>query len=391
MFATAPLIALAIALGLLVAMTMLGVSRIEAAHPPAGRFIEVGGVRLHVAELGLASGSPGAEPAVVLIHGASGNMEDMRLALGEKLAASHRVILIDRPGHGWSSRPPGDSYASPACQAKLVAEALDQLGVRRAIIVGHSWGGAFATAYALAFPERTAGLVLLSAVTHPWPASPGWYNNLASLRGIGPLFLRTLVYPLGSFMIEGVSRGVFEPQPVPPDYLRRAAIRLVLRPKTFFANARDLALLRNFLTAQVSSYADLRTPTIIISGDRDSMVSPQINACALAATVPGAKLVFLKGVGHMPHHAAPEAVAAAIDELIPAQGRAQRGLQRSAVAAWPGGAPALLAGQGPSQVSKPDETQDHVGKHGEPSRQGKRMEVAALRLSHSAPWQPPPR
>jgi pimeloyl-ACP methyl ester carboxylesterase len=313
--APAPIIALVIMLILLVAMTRLGVARIEAAHPPAGQFIEVEGVRLHVAELGLPRGNPHAEPAVVLIHGASGNMEDMRLALGEKLAASHRVILIDRPGHGWSSRPADDSYASPARQAGLVTEALKRLGVRRAILVGHSWGGAFATAYALAFPDRTAGLVLLSAVTHPWPANPGWYNNLASLRGIGPLFLRTLVYPLGSFLIDGVSRSVFEPQAVPDDYVRRAAIRLVLRPKTFFANARDLALLRRFIAAQVPSYADLHSPTIIITGDRDTLVSPKINACALAATLPQAKLVLLKGVGHMPHHAAPEAVAAAVDEL----------------------------------------------------------------------------
>jgi pimeloyl-ACP methyl ester carboxylesterase len=225
--------------------------------------------------------------------------------------------LIDRPGHGWSSRPTGDSYASPARQAEVVAEALEQLGVRRAILVGHSWGGAFATAYALAFPERTAGLVLLSAVTHPWPADPGWYNNLASLPGIGPLFLSTLVYPLGSIMVDGVSRSVFEPQAVPQDYVRRAAIRLVLRPKTFFANARDLALLRSFIAAQASHYVKLRVPTIIITGDRDTMVSPEINACALAATCPQAKLVFLKGVGHMPHHAAPEAIAAAIDELMP--------------------------------------------------------------------------
>jgi pimeloyl-ACP methyl ester carboxylesterase len=243
----------------------------------------------------------------------------MRLALGEKLAASHRVILIDRPGHGWSSRPAGDTYASPARQAELAAQALDRLGVRRAILVGHSWGGAFATAYALSYPERTAGLVLLSAVTHPWAADPGWYNNLASLPGFGQVFLRTLVYPLGSVMVDGVSRSVFEPQAVPEDYIRRAAIRLVLRPKTFFANARDLALLKDFITAQVPRYSDLRLPVVIITGDRDTMVSPEINARALAATVPSAKLVFLPGVGHMPHHAAPDAIIAAIEELVPAR------------------------------------------------------------------------
>jgi pimeloyl-ACP methyl ester carboxylesterase len=312
---TAPIVALAVALGLLVAMTCIGVAHIEATHPPGGQFVEVDGVRLHVAEMGLARGTPGAEPAVVLIHGASGNMEDMRLALGGRLAASHRVILVDRPGHGWSSRPADDSYASPAFQASLVAKALKKLGVRRAILVGHSWGGALATAYALAFPERVGGLVLLSAVSHPWPADPGWYNNLACLPGIGPIFLRTLVYPLSFFLVRSVSRSVFEPQSVPEDYLRRAAIPLVLRPKTFFANARDLALLKSFIITQVPSYANLRTPTIIVSGDCDAMVSPDINAHALAAALPNAKVVMLKGVGHMPHHAAPEVVVEAIDEL----------------------------------------------------------------------------
>ena len=199
----------------------------------------------------------------------------------------------------------------------MVAGALEQLGVQRAILIGHSWGGACATAFALAFPKQTAGLILLSAVTHPWPANPGWYNKLASLPYLGPLFLRTFVYPLGLLLVGGASRSAFEPQAVPEDYVRRAAIRLVLRPKTFYFNARDLALLEDFITTQVPRYAELCTPTVIITGDCDTMVSPQINARALAAALPRAKLVLLKDIGHMPHHAAPEIVAAAIDELRP--------------------------------------------------------------------------
>lgn len=309
------LLVLTSVLGVLAVTTFLGITRLEAEHPPKGQFINVQGVRLHVAELGLRPDTPDADPAVVLIHGASGNLEDMRLALGEKLALSHRVILVDRPGHGWSSRPQSDDYASPARQAELIAGALEQLGIRRAIVIGHSWGGAFATAFALAFPDRTAGLVLLSAVTHPWPANPGWYNKLAAVPFIGPLFLRTCVYPVGLLLVNRFSRKVFEPQLVPDDYVRRAAIRLVLRPKTFYSNARDLALLERFIAAQVPSYVNLRIPTVIITGDRDTMVSPQINACALAAILPSAKLLLLKDVGHMPHHAAPEVVVAAIDEL----------------------------------------------------------------------------
>src|SRR5438105_1169644 len=196
------LLVVTLVLCVLAATTTLGVARLEAQHPPTGEFVEVQGVRLHVVQLGLARNAPGAEPAIVLIHGASGNLEDMRLALGEKLAVSHRVILIDRPGHGWSSRPQSDDYASPAQQAELVAVALEQLGVKRAILIGHSWGGAFATAFALGFPERTVGLVLLSAVTHPWPANPGWYNKIAVLPILGPLVVPTHVSPLGSPLIE---------------------------------------------------------------------------------------------------------------------------------------------------------------------------------------------
>lgn len=93
---------------LLAAVTAVGTWAIDRAHPPAGRFVQVSGGRLHVLELGPKDGMP-----VVLLHGASGNLQDMRVALGDKLAAHYRVILIDRPGHGWSDRPDGDADELP--------------------------------------------------------------------------------------------------------------------------------------------------------------------------------------------------------------------------------------------------------------------------------------
>ena len=97
----------------------IGVDEIKRAHPPSGRFVEVDGGRLHLVELG-----PADAPPVVLLHGASTNLEDMRLALADRLAANYRVILIDRPGHGWSDRPGGSADASPARQAKLIHQPL---------------------------------------------------------------------------------------------------------------------------------------------------------------------------------------------------------------------------------------------------------------------------
>jgi pimeloyl-ACP methyl ester carboxylesterase len=297
------------ALGVGAAITIIAVARIERVHRPAGRFVDVAGGRLHVLELGPDTG----EPPVVLLHGASGNLEDQRLTLGARLAHTRRVILFDRPGHGFSDRRPGE--ASPGRQAAAIAQALDRMGVKQAIIVGHSWSGAVASALALDFPDRVAALVLLAPVTHPWRGGIFWYNRVASTRMIGPLFARTIAMPLGLLLIGRAAQGVFLPQSAPPDYVRRAAVRLVLRPREFLANAQDMAVLKAFVAAQVPRYREIAAPTVIIAGDRDNTVSPTAHAQAVAALIPRAKLVILKGHGHMPHHAAPDAVIAAIEEL----------------------------------------------------------------------------
>ena len=95
------LLALAVVLAGLAAISAAGAKLIERAHPPRGRFVEVTGGRLHVVDLQPERPAAADQPAVVLIHGASGNLEDMRLALADTLAR-WRVILVDRPGRGWS-------------------------------------------------------------------------------------------------------------------------------------------------------------------------------------------------------------------------------------------------------------------------------------------------
>jgi pimeloyl-ACP methyl ester carboxylesterase len=299
-------------LGLGAAITALSVAYLERAYRPAGRLVPVAGGRLHVVDL-----APRAAvgPPVVLLHGASGNLEDQRLTLGQALAARRRVILIDRPGHGFSDRPGGTADASPGRQAALVAQALAALGVERAIVLGHSWAGALAAALALDFPERVAGLVLLAPVTHPWPGGISWYNTLAATPVIGPLFAHVVALPLGMLLIKRGVAGVFVPQRPPPDYMRRTAARLVLRPAEFVANAQDLAALKSFVTAQVPRYRAIAAPTVIISGDRDTVVSIDLHARAAAALIAGAELVVLDGIGHMPQHAAAEGIIAAIDGL----------------------------------------------------------------------------
>ena len=294
-------------------VTFIGARLIEWAHPPRGRFVEIGGLRQHVLELGAAAGGANS-PAVVLLHGAGCNLEDMHLALGERLAARHRVILLDRPGLGWSERG-GDEASSPAYQARVVRDLLDRLDVDRAILVGHSWGGALALTFALDYPQRTAGIVLIAPPTHPWLRRATWLHAGIATPVLGRILAYTLALPFGALLIGPGFRAGFFPQTPPRGYLRRAATRLLLRPATLLANAADVARLRVFLRRQVERYGALATPTIIITGDRDTIVSPQHHSLKLAAAAPGARIEVLPGLGHMLHHAAAARVVEAVEEL----------------------------------------------------------------------------
>ncbi|MGY3530233.1 pimeloyl-ACP methyl ester carboxylesterase [Bradyrhizobium sp. USDA 4452] len=229
------IIALA-ATGLWLALvTQIGVIFIQGAFPPRGRMVDVTGARLHVVELGPRDA---AEPPVVMLHGASSNLRAMQ-PLGERIAKTRRVILIDRPGHGWSTRERAED-STPAIQGRMIAEALARLGIIRATVVAHSWAGALALRIALDHPERVAGLVLLAPVAYPWRGGAGRYNDVISTPLIGPLLAHTITLPLGYLVTPSGARGVFAPQPMPDDFVRDSETLLLLRPREFIANARDL-------------------------------------------------------------------------------------------------------------------------------------------------------
>ena len=292
--------------------SLIGARLIEHAHPPRGRLIDIGGLRQHVVELAADAGAQKKAP-IVLVHGAGCNLEDMRLALGERLAARHRVILIDRAGMGWSERRGRGS--SPTYQTTMLRDVLDELGVARAVVVGHSWGGALATTFALDHPQRVAGIVLLAPPLYPSNRSMTGLYTLFATPVAGWLYARTLALPLGLPFIGMAMGSAFLPQLPPRGYIKRTAALLLLRPATFLANARDVADLRAFLARAARRYGAISVPTIIMTGTRDMVVAPRRHAFAFAAAVPAAKLVVLPGVGHMLHHAAADRVIAEIEEM----------------------------------------------------------------------------
>ena len=315
--------ALGIAAALLVAgavVTQIGKILIERLHPPRGRFVDVGGLRQHVVDFGAPAAAP--EPAIVLVHGAACNVEDMR-PLGERLAKRHRVVLVDRPGLGWSERG-GPDGNSPAYQAAILRGVLDQIAVDRAIVVGHSWGGAVAAAFALDHPQRTAGLVVIASPAYPLLRRMTWFYMAAATPYAGWLFAQTLALPFGALLIDLGLRSAFFPQKPPRGYLRRFGPMLMLRPAPFLANARDIGGLKSFLKQQAPRYGTLAVPTAVITGDRDLVVTPRHHAVPFAAAVPGARLEVWPGFGHMLHHAAADRIAAVIEDIAAAPASAER-------------------------------------------------------------------
>ena len=300
------------ALAILALITQAGVLLLQRLYPAQGRSIEVAGGRLNVLDIGPRDA---AGPPVVLIHGASSNLEAMRQPLGDRLASRHRVILIDRPGHGWSSRARlADS--TPAIQGRMIDEALEKLGVDSAIVVVHSWSGALGARMALDYPERVAGLVMLAPVAYPWRGGVGWYNRAVATPVIGPLLAYTITLPIGIFLAGPGARGVFLPQIMPQNFIADTATPLLLRPLEFLANARDLVTLRAAVAEQAPCYGDIKAPVVVISGDVDKTVTTNIHSRPFAKAVNDARLIVLPQVGHMIQNAAPDLVISEIETMI---------------------------------------------------------------------------
>lgn len=305
------LLVLLVAAGLVVRTEWIA-SQAARAYPPKGSFFALPGGRLHYLERRPEGEARGT---VVLIHGASSDHADLLATLGPELG-HYRVIALDRPGHGWSDRIEGRAMADPARQAAVLMQALDAIAPESFVLVAHSLAGALSTRIALDRPERLKGLVLLGGVTHPWPGGIDWYHHPASWPLIGPLFTRLVALPAASLLLEPGAKSVFAPRQAPAGYIETGEIRLLLRPSDFQANSQDIAATFDFVTAQAPRYRGLKVPVVAITGDSDAIVSPTIHSAAIAREAPQGRFVLLPGVGHMPHHAAPEIVVEAIDQLV---------------------------------------------------------------------------
>jgi pimeloyl-ACP methyl ester carboxylesterase len=276
----------------------------EAAYPPEGQILDVGGRKVHVVVRGTG-------PDLVLIHGASGSTHDMTHSLVGKLETDYRVIVFDRPGLGYTPalHRRGETLQE---QAVLLSAAAAQLGATRPIVMGQSYGGAVALSWAVHYPERLSALVPLAAASNPWttPLDP-LYRVISSTWGA------TLVVPLitawvpNSYVTTSLD-AVFAPQSAPAGYAEYFGPGITLRRRTQVANARQRANLLDQIKEQSPRYTEISVPTEILHGTADTTVGLTIHSEPLSRQIDGSVLTVLDGIGHMPQHVAQDAVVAAI-------------------------------------------------------------------------------
>lgn len=276
----------------------------EKTYPPQGQFINVDGTRIHAVVMG-------SGPDLVLIHGSSGSTRDMTFSLAPQLAENFRVIVFDRPGLGWSERI-GENGASLTQQAEILKKAARELGADKPIVMGQSYGGGVALAWAVNFPQSLSALVTVSSVGNVWTTPLDTLYKVTS-SPIGSLFLVPL---LTAFVpdekVRSSLRGVFAPQAIPDGYMEYIGVGLTLRRATMRENALQRTNLLDDIKGLYQHYGEITVPTEIVHGTADDTVNLELHAEYLAREIPGAVLTRLEGIGHMPHQVATRDVIAAI-------------------------------------------------------------------------------
>jgi pimeloyl-ACP methyl ester carboxylesterase len=229
------------------------------------------------------------------------------------------VILFDRPGMGHTGRPEGhggawnNSEETPFEQADLLMKAADLIGVKKPIVLGHSFGGIVALAWGLARPDTTSAIVLVSAVSEPWPGKLGWtYTVNGSTLG-GALFVPIVTAFVPQDYISKSVESIFAPQDAPNGYADHIGTGLTLRRESLRANAQHVNALRPHVVEMKRDYGTLKMPIELIHGDADTIVPLTVHAQELIKDLPNGALTVLPGAGHMPQHTHARDVSAAID------------------------------------------------------------------------------
>ncbi len=290
----------------------------EAAYPPLGQFVAVTGGQVHYVQ-------EGSGPHVILLHGAGGNLREFTFDLMGRLTDRYTVTAFDRPGLGYTDRVPGVAEGltategdSPQDQAAMLREAALSIGITDPIVVGHSFGGIVAYAWAVAgldedSPVNAKAVVSLAGVTMPWPGGLDRYYTVNGSALGGVLTIPAISALVPQSVVSSSIEATFAPQSAPEGYGDYIGAGLTLRPNSMRANIRQVNTSRPQVVELAKRYPELSLPIEIVHGEEDKTVPIHVHAEEVAKIIPQVNTTRLPGVGHMPHHAEPDVVVDAID------------------------------------------------------------------------------
>jgi pimeloyl-ACP methyl ester carboxylesterase len=256
----------------------------------------------------LAADVRGHGAAVVLLHGQPGSAADWA-ALVPMLEEDFFVIVPDRPGYGRT----GGTAAGFRANAEAVARLLDRLGLASATIVGHSWSGGVALAVAEEYPQRVAGLVLVGSVG---PAAGfSRLDRLLAFPPVGGAVAAVVLNVAGTVLsLPPVRQLVDRRVRGTTDDSLAAMVEAWRAGHVWRSYVIEQRALVYELPGLGPGLAAIRAPTAVVVGGADKIVPPSTSE-RLAATIPGARLVRVPGVGHLLPRERPETVAAAVREV----------------------------------------------------------------------------
>ncbi|MDI9609555.1 MAG: alpha/beta hydrolase [Candidatus Verstraetearchaeota archaeon] len=262
------------------------------------RFVEVNGIKVHYKIYGA------GEPVFILMHGFGAYSFSFDPVI-RQLSEYGTVIAFDRPAFGFTERPILDTWGGPnpytnEFAADLAVGLMDELGVDKAILVGHSAGGAVAILTYYRHPERVSALVLEDAAVYgggaPWYI--GLFLWLPQVQRLGPLLVRGIA---GDSGISTIYLAWHDDSKITPD-----TIEGYRRP--LMAEGWDYALwqftLASGRTDLKSNLSKISVPVLVMTGSEDKIVPPA-NAIQLSEDIPGSTLVVIPDCGHIPHEECP--------------------------------------------------------------------------------------
>jgi pimeloyl-ACP methyl ester carboxylesterase len=264
---------------------------------PQSQFVRVGGQLVHVEQAG--AGEP-----VVLLHGFGASTYSWRKVM-PALARGHRVVAIDLNGFGYTERPRGAAAYTREGQVDMVLGVLDALGIGRAHLVGHSYGGGLSLFLASRHPERLRTLILVDSSAPTYPEDRR--SRLASFRPLAGAFLRSVALR-PSMVRRGLEHSLYDDSLVTPELVEAYLDRLLIQGSddAFYG----LTVPRTAPGPAVE-LEKIQAPTLAVWGAEDELVS-LASGRAATARIPGSEFVVIEKCGHLPMEEKPEELLRAV-------------------------------------------------------------------------------